>query len=411
MTPKEEKVLIDTLRERFKDESKAKELSFSGLPEEMQQISFDKMVEFYSKDEKFRDVWNRLVQQVGEEKALRLADSFLIKGNQYTGDGVEIKKADPEAFYSVKAPPTKPRSLYAFDFQMEERGGPKGDSNKILEQMSPAEREKFIKKLDLPARWEDGELIADVPNPKRWFNVYLQRDKFLDRAEQVLNLPAKKAGVNKEELIENIVEVLDKEAQQAAEHYADEQYVVDSYGEYTTDDARNRSFSDMIDNLDDDIKEYVEKLQELEVDEDDITKMLIESAEDEYTDSHYTSTNSIGSFLSDGEEELEIQDDWFNDASKFPYPGDLDANLELLDDEDIEKIRRGMSEGSVRFRKNEKTGTWTTSYMYCYPGQRGVELIVKDSKFISKAKRVMKDKKLERKRSLKDEKLQRRKGA
>ena len=197
MTPQEEKVLIDTLRERFKEEKKERSISWSDLPDESKEIPFDKLVEFYSKDEKFKDVWNRLVQAVGEDKAKQLADSFLQKGSSYSGDGVEIKKADPNAFYSVKAPPTQNRPLYAFDFQMKERGGPQGDSDKLLKSMKPAEREKFINKLDFPAHWEKAHdrLVAEVPVTNKWFNVYLQSGKFLDRAEQIMNLPAKKSSV------------------------------------------------------------------------------------------------------------------------------------------------------------------------------------------------------------------------
>jgi hypothetical protein len=417
MTPKETKLFVDALNKEFKKDRKNFRWESSDFYN--QKIKLPDGTETqqrnpYTADD-VRKKLNPEQQKIFDETQKKLGPKFGTFLEQFVRYGSVDDKPSKEAFVSVKSPKTKEKTINVYDWEFEEMGIPKKlakDSNNLLKKMSAKERNAFISKLNFPAKWKTYEdksgstLAVDVPLKPKYYNLTFKTDSFLASANNLLAREGKM--VDKADLMEKLEEYFNEIGKREYDYYSSEDYVKETYGDYLAEDVKSKGIDGILKDgdLEDDIVNYIKKLQQLEVDDDDIIKDLIESGEDVVKDSHYRTDNAIGYSSSPSEEEIQFGEGSIEfDEEGFPYPKDLDANLSLLNEEDIEKLRRSISEIYMKFKKDETTGGWRADYGTIGMGDsRGIELVVDPAEFISRAKRRIKDLKLKGRKLPKEEK-------
>lgn len=411
ITPREQGLLVDAMNKDFLRRKREDfDIRLDKLPKAQQEAPLEKLFEKEANNKEFTDLVQQLREQHGEEVTDTMLKHYVKFGGYHDpGD----KDPTDDAFYSLRAPKELMVPIYVSYWKT---GKDKYDHNEssddILDKMSPEERAWFLKKLDFPAVWTDDvpegsiALHAPVPLKNKTFNARFQMQEFLAQAKKVVDRPNKGALVDKESLIENLTEVIEEKAKADADYYDTEESWGDE-GYNAKEDVKHKKWSDLMKDIDDeDVMRYIEKLQANDVDEDDIKEMLADTADEEFNDSHYNVDDSIGMTHLSSENELYLdnRDEWVEDTAdkKWPYPGDFDANLALLNEEDCEEIRKHVNSGSARFKWDESMQQFVLDTVTVYLGDnRSLHLVLNSKKFIMDASRKLKDKMLHPRRGAK----------
>jgi len=328
-------------------------------------------------------------------------------------------KPSKDAFKSIEASATKEISISVSGYDLvdhypgfEKEKDKKGDilhrtfnSSTLLQAMNAAERKAFLAKLDFEATWKQYSdksgwaLFAQVPMKKTYLNLTFDTAGFLKQSQ--LRLSRDGQVVDKEDLIEKLATFFDLVGKQEEEHGNDEDQLADSYGGYAEEDAKNNSLQDMKRNLESEIETYVDRLVSLGVDEDQIKEALVESGDSEFTTGYRSTTNSIGSSGCPSEDEIDF-DSYSNERYEdlmaeagLPDPKNIDANLAFLNKEDIDALKNKISDMSVDFKWDNSIDGYSAQHgTVSFGDDRRFDWVVDEHKFISKAKRLIKDAKL-----------------
>ena len=341
----------------------------------------------------------QLKSLLGEDKLQTFLDSFISKNLG--------PKRDPAAFLSLEGPATKE---VAFDFWTYDKQPGFEDWDQQhdypLKLLSAADRNTLIKKLDFDAKWKkypDGSgpaLFSSIPVKKAFYNLTFQVEKFMQAA--ALRIDRESREVDQEELVEKLADFFNMVGQRESEYMDTEEYM-ESYAEYADEDAKNASLGDMKHNLDSDVESYVEKLEELDVPENEIKELLIECSTTEFNGG---STNRIGYFTMGDSNENQIdfgtyEDSRYEDdmvAAQLPYK-ELTANVALLTKESAEQLKRKVNDISLDIKWDKSLDGYGVQRGTVYGGgDNSWDVLLDQDKFIPLARRKMKDAKLERKR-------------
>ena len=399
LTPKQEKVMVEELRKDYEDAKKR--IDKEGLPigealGKDVRPTFDALFAFYPPN--IKETYDKIAQTFDEDLARKTLNKYVSLGEKTKGE----PKKSKEAFQIFETPETYQEGVRAYDFDMRDKGGPDEDSNSILKKMNAAEREKIFKKLGVPVRWDSKEkkLVGIYEPKRRFYNYRLDTENFLAQANKLLKRPEEKGLVDqtkKDEFIKNLIAVITEKYNAEDEYRNDEESWPETWGDYCEEDARHKDWNELIRHLSSEVEKYVEELEKFGLSHSEITDMLIENAEQEGHNSYYYQDNEIGRSSVPSEETMEVYEpnDWVDDP-KFPFPGDWDANLALLEDEDIKKIKDEL-DFHTDWSWDEAEQTWELGDMTISVGDQAcVILVVQPTQFISAAKRKIKDAKLER---------------
>ena len=408
LTPVQTKSLIEALNKEYADDAKNTKTEVSDFTDEnpipyklenirkaLKQLPGDETEQKDMFEEKGVStqnsavtLWDRIEQLLGPEKF----ENFI---TPYVHLSV-TPKPEKGAVISLEGPTAKEITVRVWEKKNW------GDSTDILKNMSPSDRNAVIKKLNFDAEFKQfsdrsGEaLFAYVPVKKAYLNVEFNADRFLKQANKRLARQSQ-PEVDQEELVEKLTQFFNTVGEQESEHMDTEEYA-ESYAEYAEEDANNSNLRDLRRNLDDDLETYVDRMKAVDIDDDQIKDLLIESAEIEFNGSN---TNSIGSTTM-GEMENQIdfghyEDERYEDDIKalgLPYP-QLTANLALLTEESAKELERGVREISIDVRWDPKEDGYSVDHGMVYSNSNNSwDFIVDPDEFMPKAKRMIKDAKL-----------------
>jgi len=401
LTPKQSAALIKALNAEYKNDAKTAKTQISdfyGASPNTALYTLDQIRDYIAKYPTPKQIlWQRLEKLMGPEKLQKFAHSYI---------RVElVPKPTPEAFLTLKGPETKEITISAYEkFSSDSNEF----SDEILRRLTAQDRKALIKKFDFDADWKqysdksDWRLSATVPVKKVFLALSFQLDKFLPAARKRLEREETQIDEEaKEVLIEKLTGFFNAIGIQEQAAGEDEDLLAENYADYAEEDAKGRSLKELKDQLDSDITEYIERLEALGIDEDAIQEALIESGESEFSQTHYRVDNTIGYSSCPSEEEVQFDDPGrYEDemaAAGLPYPQDLNANLSLLDAADLEELKRKVTEMSIRFGRDEASDGYRVQDGTVYFGDdRSFHLVVQEDMFFSKAKRLLKDAKLEK---------------
>lgn len=399
ITPQQIKSLVDALNADYARGKKERaNLRIDSLPEEQRAPPLEKLYEKEAGNQAFMDLINKMREQLGPEETDKIVRHYVQFGKEAWNAEPETEPT-PDAFYSVPAPKETLHPITAYGWQM--KGFPKGeDSEDILKKMSPEERNWFLKKLNFPVVWTDPEegnigLRGRFPAQKKVFNAKFDMKNFLNQAKKIVERP-QKGLVDKEKLIEDLAELLDEKCEQEERYANDPESQSDEMG-YASENAKDRGLAEIIKDIDDDnVLQYIDRLQGRGVEDDEIRDMLVETADEEFNDSYHRTSNAINSYPLSSEAEVYVEepdrlDDWVQDP-KWPYPGDFNANLALLNEDDIAQLEKSVNEGSLDCGWDESKHQYVLKRLSVYlSDQRSIETIVNPKKFILQASRKLKD--------------------
>ena len=270
-------------------------------------------------------------------------------------------------------------------------------ANEILSALSDKDREEIFKGFDFTYKWQDGELLARKKAPLIYRNYYIDLDAFLDSA--LLRIEAENKDFDEDELVDKLADILNEIGKNESDFYNSEEYAKssDTYG--IEQDAMSAGMDEIKEKVDSDIEQYIEELEELGVDESDIKEMLVEASDEEFYDTAYRVTNSISSQFFSSEEQIDFDDDRYDEINDptLPYPNSLYNNVALLSDEGAKALEKSVNEMSIRIRYKSENDCYQLQHAYLHVSEnRRIDLVVNPEKFISKAKRKIKDIKMER---------------
>ena len=334
-------------------------------------------------------VFDALNRILGPEKMARF-----VKGKI----SYEIKdSALPEAFLVEEITGELEREIDIYYFNLPASLKPFNlDAGMILEGLSPEDREKILSQLTFKHAWKKNNLYL-LEKPKgRFLNYLFDVDRFMESALHRIEAEAK--DFDEDKLIEKLSEIIDEIGRSESEYFNSEEYVMGGDNVYYAEEnAQHASLKDIKNNVDDTIREYIIELENLDIDEDDIKQDLIESSDESFNDSYYESNNCIGRFGLGNEEEFDFSNHNEINEPTLPYPTSLSDNVALLSDEGASKLEGSVREMRLRLGYDHVNDCWRLGRSYLnISDNRSVELIVDEEKFISKAKRRIKDEKLKR---------------
>jgi hypothetical protein len=420
LTAPQIKLLVETLNKAFKEKSHKEKASLADY-------TFDPVTsgEIRTALEKGSPEGLALFDQVS--KLLDEDDLRKSLGGAITYDTHHDKQGAVPDYYgamaikSFKGPKTKKEHINIYDWQwrMDHKGAFTEDSDKILTKLPAAERKALIAKLDFPARWEVEKdpqkgwtgLVADVPLKKCFLNINFYTEKFIKAAQTRLKVAGADADtIDHEKLVENLAAWFNDKIRQEDEYHDSEEYALEQDDGYSKGEAEEKDFKKLRDdsNFDDSVLTYIQRLEDIGVDENEIQNLLVGNGEKEFSSSYHNVDNSMGSFEGGRDEQIDFgrdDDQGFADDNKdkkdlFPFPEDLDANIALMDTEDVEKFQKEIDIGAVDIRYNATDGCYEVKDMTVYTSDsNSVHWVLDVPAFISQAKRLIKNDKL----SLKEE--------
>jgi hypothetical protein len=352
------------------------------------------------------EIYSSLEHLLGPEKMGKFVGSFVHS---------EIKDSpEPEenTFFTIEGPNEKEiyMSVAGWDLSTVSEittDHPETKYGNFLDYISDEDRNDIVSKLDFDAEWKQYSdksgyaLHVKAPLTKGYLTYSFNLPEFIDAAKKRLAREQSTQDIDRDELIEKIAEIIDRYAEQESEYQKSDEARLEDADNYPAEDAANNSLPEMKRNLDDEIVEYIDKLESFGVDEDDIKEALIDSGENEVT-GIYRVDNAIGSYSCRSEDQIDWSDhrtpeDWLKEAG-LPYTESLNDNIALLDDDEVEKLKKSLRECSARIEWDNSLDGYSLRYVDIWLGDNdSVSLIVDPQKFISKAKRMIKDKKLEKK--------------
>lgn len=253
-----------------------------------------------------------------------------------------------------------------------------------------------------PTRDNDGGLYYREKIQPHIKYHYFKLDKFLIQSLKIIKRES--ISFDREEVVDTLIDILSEIGRNESEFYNSEEYASD-YGNYAAEQVDSDTLRDIKRNLEDDITDYIEKLEDLDVDEDEIKEALKESSTEEFNVSYSRVTNSIGSFVLSNEEQCDW-DDFSHDKidnQSLPYPNSINDNIALLDTEEIKSIERQVDGMTLYIRFNPSTFSYEIERFYPNLSERSIELVVDADDFASRAKKIIKREKLKNKKSGDDE--------
>ena len=362
-------------------------------------------------------IWNNLEHVLGDEKTFQNFISGYISR--------EIGPKIPKAFLSIPSPTTKNIEVRVYDWNLKKYPGfifkSKSDSTDLLQALSVKDQKALLGKLKFDAKLEQykdtsgWELVAPVSVKKVYLNFTFDSIEFakaaLNRLTRDKNIAQLENEEDKDAFLENLKEFFEEIGAESTSRYDTEEAILEADEGYAADDAANSSLEDILDRtqFDEEIETYIERLKSMDVSKDDIKEALMDSAESEASTRSHRIDNAIGSYQLSSEDEL--YSDYFKDeferkaaanVGKFPYPDDLDSNLSLLNQSEIDELEKTLNDISMDFKYDPAIDGFTVNRGTVYLGERNFVVFVVDSQqFISKAKRLIKDKKLAKRGTLK----------
>jgi hypothetical protein len=422
LTRKQKQEVIDTLNKKYKKEAKdERQVSFIDFNIDKENSKFKgKIKSFLSKlpslppapsEESQQsllpaaaplEIYSSLESLLGPEKMGAFVGGFVQRQVEN-----KIPKDDQNVFFTIESPKEKEITvpLYGWELSWLENA-PTNYTKDFLKTISASDRKDIISKLDFAAEWKQyGDksgyaLHTKISTAKAYLVYTFQLPEFLEAAKKRLARENFELGMDREDLVEKLAEVLDAYAEKEHEYYSSDDYLLESADEYPAEDARNEDFEIVKKELDEEIIDYIDQLESIGMEEDDIVEMLIDSGEYEVA-SYYTVDNEIGSYIASSDHQIDDLD-WSMQGfepfknSGLPYTDKINDNVHLLTEEEAKELKHAVSECHLYVQWSNEADGYEIRYMTVYTSDNDrVVLVVDPQTFISKAKRKIKDRKLE----------------